>query len=78
MIERVTMVTAGCGPLGPDCGVELCCPEGRWPEPVLSVQSAPAPTPARQTTTNKQQQQTTTTGIQLNIHNNNEHTTCLK
>lgn len=51
MRQRVTMVTAGCGPLLPGCGVELCCPAWRWPESVLSVQSAPAPAPAQQPTT---------------------------
>lgn len=48
MIKHVTTATAGCGPAGPGCGVELCCPAGRWPESALFVQSAPAPTPAPQ------------------------------
>lgn len=49
MIQCVTTVTVGCGPRGPGCGVEPCCPAWRWPESVLSVQSAPAPAPAAQT-----------------------------
>ena len=46
-MQYVTFVTPG--PLSPGCGVELGCPAWRWPESVLSAQSAAAPAPEQQT-----------------------------
>lgn len=45
----VTCVTPG--PLSPGCGVELGCPAWRWPESVLSAQTAAAPAPEQHTHT---------------------------